>query len=130
MPSAQQTVEITGRPTASQVSRMRRRSFASVSTGSLKMSIVSKPMSLVRRMPSSVPIGEPSQAELINPSFTGSPHDFVQENGPVFGQRAVRRIYQGHRAQVVAAADDRIPLFRDAVKELGHRSGKRVGERS
>ncbi len=49
------------------------RSRTSISSGSAKISMVSKPISLVSRIPSAVPTGEPSQAELISPEFHACP---------------------------------------------------------
>ena len=52
--TATQAMLTIGNPTSSHVRLMRRRSPTSTSSGSTKMSMVSKPISLVLRMPNAV----------------------------------------------------------------------------
>ena len=54
---------------AAHSSRISRRSLTSMSSGSAKMSIASKPSSLVLAMPNAVPRPAWTQAELMSPSF-------------------------------------------------------------
>ncbi|GIW81884.1 MAG: hypothetical protein KatS3mg105_3691 [Gemmatales bacterium] len=68
-PTATQATLMMGSPALSHSRRMSKRSLTSRSRGSAKISIVSKPISLVWRMPKAVPCPACTQAELMRPSF-------------------------------------------------------------
>src|SRR5262249_39222694 len=70
-PTATHAMLMMGRPALSHSRLMSRRSLASMSSGSVKMSMLSKPISRVMRMPYAVPLPDWTQAELIRPSFMG-----------------------------------------------------------
>src|SRR5581483_7741280 len=72
MPKAQHTTETTGKSEATHVFRISRRSCGVISSGSPKISMLSKPMSFVNWMPRAVSTEVPSHAELISPSFKGN----------------------------------------------------------
>src|SRR5262245_56078629 len=70
-PTATQAMLTIGKPALSHSRLMSRRSLMSMSSGSAKISMVSKPISLVMRMPNAVSRPAWAQAELIRPSFMG-----------------------------------------------------------
>src|SRR5579862_2073670 len=103
MPSEQPTIEITGSPACFTVSRISRRSWTPVSSGSAEMSIESKPIFFVRRIPSAVPNFDPNHAELISPSFMRILlQNLPQQHGSMFVQRPVAGLHQRHGLQVIA----------------------------
>src|SRR5579885_926514 len=77
-----------GRPARSHSRLMRRRSLTSRSSGSAKMSMVSKPISRVMRMPKAVSRPACAQAELMRPSFMVRVPLWVIPPGPAMGARS------------------------------------------
>src|ERR1039458_6265295 len=146
MPSAQQQTETTGSPTSQQASLMSRRSLILISSGSAKMSMVSKPISLVFLMPSTVPTGVPAQAELMSPSFmTISPpqkglagcevssttdprlhatrsrvQDLFKLDGPMFLDRLVAGVNQHHGLEAVTATHGGLAAGGKGIQKLSH----------
>src|SRR5262249_44081259 len=117
------------RPVSRTVSLMSLRSLASISSGSAEMSIESKPISRVRRMPSAVPTFEPNQAELISPSFTlFLPDDLLRAHRTMLVKGTIARLHQGDRVQVIARADGRRAIFGDRGEQLAHGSFEGVRE--
>src|SRR5579885_1641299 len=77
-----------GRPARSHSRLMRRRSLTSRSSGSAKMSMVSKPISRVMRMPKAVSRPAFAQAELMRPRFMVRVPLWVIPPGPAMGARS------------------------------------------
>src|SRR4051812_41951354 len=85
------------------------------------MSIESKPISRVSRIPSAVPTFEPNQAELISPSFTLSLLDnLFRTHRTVLIERTIACLQQRHRVQVIARADGGRTVLGDGGEQFAH----------
>src|SRR5262249_53723601 len=100
-PTATQQMLTMGSPARSHSVLMSRRSRTSMSSGSVKMSMVSKPSSFVMRMPKAVSRPDWAHAELIRPSFMrhlpGGPAVLVAESSAPYHTEIVRSVCRSER---------------------------------